>query len=185
MKLSQTEKIVYGIEGIKNELEAVVSGYRKSAMNSLQRVLGFVGKKNERNLVLARKWASCFSDDFIEKLNDGVAKGLITRLMVNYENDNALLESLSSLLVGKSLSRWDDSTVAQFERELTDVVHRVEEIALTSQEDLGENTLASAGLENLISGRIQELFGRLVKVVGEEEAEKVVEKIKNSLTLKQ
>ena len=105
--------------------------------------------------------------------------------MVNYENDNALLESLSSLLVGKSFSRWDDSTVAQFDRELMDVVHRVEEVALTSQEDLGENTLASAGLENLISGRIQELFGRLVKVVGEEEAEKVVEKIKNSLTLKQ
>ena len=185
MKLSQTEKIVYGIEGMKNELEAVVSGYRKSAMNSLQRVLGFVGKKNEGNLVLARKWASCFSGGFIEKLNDGVAKGLITRLMVNYENDNALLESLSSLLVGKSFSRWEDSTVAQFDRELMDVVHRVEEVALTSQEDLGENTLASAGLENLISGRIQELFGRLVKVVGEEEAEKVVEKIKNSLTLKQ
>ena len=105
--------------------------------------------------------------------------------MIGYEDDSALLESLSSLLVGKSFSRWDDATVAQFDRELTDVVHRVEEMALCSQEDLGENTLASTGLENLISGRIKELFGRLVKVVGEEEAEKIVVKIKNSHVLSQ
>ena len=185
LKLSQTGKILGGIETIKNELEAVVSKYRKSAMNSLQRVLGFVGNENEGNLALAQKWASCFSSGFIEKLNDGVAKGLITRLLIAYENENALLESLSSLLVGKSFSRWDDSTVAQFDRELTDVVHRVEEIALSSQENLGKNTLASAGLENLISGRIKELFSRLVNVTGEEEAQKIVTKIKNSLDLKQ
>jgi len=182
---SQVKKLITGIKELKIELELVVSKYRQSAMNSLQRVLGFVGSKSEGNLVLAKKWASCFSENFIEKLNDGVAKGLITRLMIDYEDDNALLESLSSLLVGKSFSRWDDATVAQFDRELTDVVHRVEEMALSSQEDLGDSTLASAGLENLISGRIKELFGRLVNVVGEEEAERIVAKIKDSHAINQ
>jgi len=182
---SQVDKLIMGIREMKNELELVVSKYRKSAMNSLQRVLGFVGSKSEGNLVLAKKWASCFSESFIDKLNDGVAKGLITRLMIDYEDDKALLESLSSLLVGKSFSRWDDATVAQFDRELTDVVHRVEETALCSQEDLGNNSLASTGLENLISGRIRELFGRLIKVVGEEEAGKIVAKIKDSHALNQ
>jgi hypothetical protein len=182
-KVSQPEKLMTGIEGIKNELESVVSRHRKSALNSLQRVLGFVGNESEENLTLAKKWTECFPENFIEQLNDGVAKGLITRLAIDYEDDNTLLESLSSLLVGKPFSRWEDMTVAQFDRELTDVVHRVEETALCTQISLGRNTLASAGLENLISGRIKELLARLVKIAGEEEADKIMGQIKESCAL--
>ena len=181
---SQTEKLIQGVKKIKEELESVVLRYKQSAISSLQRVLGFVSKNHEENRGLAQQWASCFPESLVQKMNDGVAKGLITRMLIDYKEDNGLLESLSSLLVGKSFSRWEDSTVTQFDRELTDVVHRVEEVALASQETFEGNTLASAGLERLISGRMEELFERLTVVVGREKADEILSSVKNGDILK-
>ncbi len=176
---SSNNNLISKLKKIKFELEQVATKYENSAIGSLQRVLGIVSTKQEKNGVLAKQWASCFPESFLQKLNDGVAKGLITRMMKDYEEDSGLLESLSSLLVGKSFSRWEDSTVTQFDRELTDVVHRVEEAALASQETFGGNTLASAGLERLILGRIKDLYGRFSAIAGEERANEVLNKIKH------
>ena len=81
------------------------------------------------------------------------------------------MDSLATLLVGQPLARWDDSTIATFERELQTTVQQIEEAAL-EHSGLLEDSTAAQGLSKLVEGRIDELFGKLVDLVGEVEAER-------------
>ena len=185
LTLSDKELLLNAIKGSKKELQDVVLHFKKSASDSLQRVLGFVGTKEKGSRVLAKEWASCFPQEFIDELNDRVAKTLLLRMTMDYESDDAFLESLSFLLEGKSFTRWEDSTATKFDRELTEIVHRVEEAALLSESTFKKNTMAVKGLEKLISGRITELVNRLRMLSDEDRVISILENTKNrSLTKK-
>ena len=108
------------------------------------------------------------------QLTDGVAKGLLSRMRMPYETDALFLDSLASLLSGKTTSRWDDSTIANFDREVQNVVRRIEEAALSADANMKDNGEAVQGLANLVSGRIGELIGRLKDLVGEEQAHALI-----------
>jgi hypothetical protein len=162
----------------KKELENVVGVYNERATASVRRALAF-GHEDMGESVreTASRWAYCFAADFIDHLNDGVAKGLLSRMRTNYKTDELLLDSLSSLLLGKSISRWDDGTIALFDREIHEVVHRVEEAALFDDPTLTKAGTGPHGLAALVSGRITELFERLVRLVGAEEAKAIVSSV--------
>ena len=98
-----------------------------------------------------------------------------------YDSDELLLESLASLLVGKSLSRWDDSTVAIFDRELQNVVRRIEDIALSSDGIRSDGRKGERGISELVRGRMTELFERLAQIVGMEDARQVLESVPTNL----
>jgi hypothetical protein len=89
-----------------------------------------------------------------------------------YETDAALLDSLGSLLVGKTVGRWDDSTVTAFDREFHNVVRRIEDASLSS----GTKSNAD-GISALIYGRMLELYDRLVGLVGKREAQEIVDTV--------
>jgi hypothetical protein len=162
----------------KKELEKVVDVYYERAAASVRRALAF-GHEDMVNSVreTASKWAYCFTQEFVDHLNDGMARGLLSRMRTNYKTNELLLDSLSSLLVGKSVSRWDDSTIAPFDREIHDVVHRVEEAALSGDPSLTKGGAGAHGLAALVSGRMTELFERLVRLVGAEEAKAIVSSV--------
>ncbi|MBK7782278.1 MAG: hypothetical protein IPJ58_16190 [Ardenticatenia bacterium] len=119
---------------------------------------------------LTAHWAQCFPTSLGLSIGDGHAKGLLTRLGLTYNTDEQLLDSLSSLLVGKSIRRWDDGTVAQFERELETAIGRIEDKALqTDLSVLGESAVDS--LAALVCGRMQMMYDQLVRLVGRKRAD--------------
>ena len=177
-RVEQLSQLLKALAACKKELMDVVAIYRDHVAVSVRRALG-LGHQDAYQDVreTASRWANCFSDDFIGNLTDGIAKGLLSRMQMPYDSDEKLLESLSSLLVGRPLSRWDDSTVAVFDREIQDVVHRIEEAALSAEMSLMKQGVATQGLAKLIHGRMTELFNRLVNLVGPEEAETLLSSV--------
>ena len=121
---------------------------------------------------VAKEWAGCFSDSFVARMGPASTTTTLLKIMqMKYRSDEKLVDSLATLLVGQPLARWDDSTIATFERELHTTVQQIEEAAL-EHSGLLEDSSAAQGLSRLVEGRIDELFGKLVDLVGEVEAEK-------------
>ena len=163
------------------ELMGVSAVYHEYAAAAVRRTLAFGHDETDRNVrEVAREWADCFAESFIEQVTDGIVKGLLSRMRTSYESDALLIESLSSLLVGKPLSRWDDSTIAVFDRELQSVVRRVEEMALAGDATPLDQGAASHGLAELVRGRMTELFERLVTLVGSEAAQETLIAVQTS-----
>jgi|LSQX01.2.fsa_nt_gb hypothetical protein len=160
------------------ELAGVASIYAGHAATSLRHNVALGGDSHNDNVrSAAKRWAGCFCDGFVESLSDGVAKGLLARMQMAYDSDELLLNSLSSLLVGKPLSRWDDSTVAVFDREFQSIVRRIEDIALSSDGILSSENGDKSGIRELVRGRMSELFERLAKLIGVDEATSVLQSI--------
>lgn len=168
------------LEAVKHELDQIVKVFEKQAEQAIRKVLGFSAKNKSVNVrTLVRDWASCFPEEFMSHFTDNVAKGLISRMLMDYRKDSLLLESLSELLLGRPLSRWDDRTIRPFEQALNDKVHLIEENALDANvKSLGRGA-AIDGIKNIITGRINELYDRLVKLVGEETAKQAIQQSSN------
>ena len=97
-------------------------------------------------------------------------------IVMKYDSEEAFIDSLSSLAVGRPVSRWDDSSVAAFDREVHAVVTRIEESAWAHS----SKSVSDEGLKNLAAIRIRSLFLKLVDVVGENEARRMVTRIMNN-----
>jgi hypothetical protein len=171
--VAQNNKLMAHIKKCAEELESIAAVYGEQASASIRNAIG-LGRTaaTERVIDVCQRWAACFSDGFIEKLSDGVAKALLSRMRMPYETDAGLLDSLGSLLVGKTVGRWDDSTVATFDREFHNVVRRIEDTSLS-----GGEKADAGGISELIHGRMVELFDRLVGLVGKSEAHSIIDSI--------
>ncbi|TWT50978.1 hypothetical protein Pla22_37220 [Rubripirellula amarantea] len=152
-----------------DELENVASSYTEQASEIVRASLTVGNDPNSDQSVraIAKQWASFFPGQFIEKLSDGVAKGMLSRMSLEYESDSLLIDSLASLLVKKSVRRWDDSMAAAFDREFTAYVSKIENSARTFPAPTPQ---LQEGLSRLVLGRIQELYHQLSDLVGEDEA---------------
>jgi hypothetical protein len=171
--VAQNNKLMAHVKKCAEELEGIAAVYGEQASASIRNAIGLGrARDKERVLDVCQRWAACFSDRFIEKLSDGVAKALLSRMRMSYDTDAGLLDSLGSLLVGKTVGRWDDSTVATFEREFHNVVRRIEDASLA-----GGDKADAGGISDLIHGRMVELFDRLIGVVGKSEAQAIIDSI--------
>ncbi len=90
-----------------------------------------------------------------------------------YDSEEAFIDSLSSLIIGRPINRWDDSSVAAFDRELLAVVTRIEESAWAHS----TKSVSDEGLRNLATTRIRSLFLKLVDLVGENQAHDIMKGI--------
>jgi hypothetical protein len=175
------EQLLHAIGVCMEELMSMTAKYRKQAATSVRRLLASGRDGTDCGVRdIAHQWASCFPEPFMASLTDGIAKGLLARMRTPYDTDATLIESLSSLLVGKSLGRWDDSTITLFDRELYTVVRRIEEAALASATSLQGQGPAIHGLAELIQRRIGELFEYLVHLVGATEAQETLSTVGTS-----
>lgn len=169
--LEDVDELLLAVRMARNELAGVTGGYRASAEHALRRLMGLGGTSAGVPLSeVAAAWSECFREAFVSKLADGIGKGLISRAATQYDTPVMLLDSVSSLLVGKTIDRWDDGTIPAFERELQSVVRRVEEAAIADATvAVGDGGGADA-LARLVAARIQELRTRLDRLVGAERA---------------
>lgn len=176
--IEKPRALLNAVDRCIRELTGVATIYAEQAKTSLKRSVGTRFSDNRESVRdIARQWSECFSDQFIEQLTDGIAKGLLSRLRMPYDTDELLINSLGSLIVGKPLARWDDSTVAVFDREIHTIVHRIEDRALSTEGIVERDLAATDGVKELVRSRIDELFGRLVDLVGVDEAHQVLDSI--------
>ena len=161
------------IKSARKELMGVTRTYERQASAAVRRAIRLGDREGGKDLRrVAKEWAGCFSQSFVERMGVASASTSLLKIMqMGYKSQAKLVDSLATLLVGQPLARWDDSTIATFERELQTTVQQIEESAL-ERSGLLEDSSAAQGLSNLVEGRIDELFGKLVDLVGEVEAER-------------
>lgn len=170
--------LLEGIASCKTELEGTVARYRELAAETLRRAVAPGARSKEEDLrAMAGRWANCLTNGSVDGLADGVAKGFVSRIRIPYDSDGKLLDSLSTLLVGKNLTRWDDSTAIQFERKTHEVVHLVEEAALSGNHALAPDNGSVDALAELVRGRMEEQYSRLVTMVGKRKAKAILDTI--------
>ncbi len=167
--LRDAVRVLSRITQCRGELESVTRRYQVAATETLRRSFGVAeGDLRLPLLEAAKRWAG-FLRNALPDQTDGVAKALVSRADGAYETEAKLLDSVSSLLLGKTLDRWDDSTVVSFEREVVATVRRVEEVAISGASDA--EGAAGEALAGLVQTRVRQLYGKLVDLLGESAAE--------------
>lgn len=172
----QTTKLLSEFKHCVDELENVAQSYTEQALKIVEVTLA-VGHDSSVDggvRALAKQWASYFPGQFVENLSDGVAKGLISRMSLDYESDALLIDSLASLLVKKSVRRWDDSIAAAFDREYTNYVSKIENAARNYP---APSAVLREGLSRLVFGRMQQLYSQLAELVGELQATEMLQQL--------
>lgn len=172
--------VIVALQAVMRELTEVAGVYAAHAATCVLRAVALTQDAPTVRDVASR-WARCFSAVFTEDLTDGVCKGLLTRMQMEYTSDDLLLDSLASLLVGKPLSRWDDSTLPAFERELTSTIHRIEDSALDAGNTLQLGDEARQGLVSLVRGRMTELARRVADLLGPEKTDELFDSLRSEL----
>ncbi len=161
--------LLESLEECKNELSKVINSYQQKAISSLRRALSLNWKsENGQVKEIARRWALCFPDELSEALNDKESKGLLSRMRMPYPSDAKLIDSLSGLFLQKTINRWDDSYIANFDREIHSAVRRIEESALSFE--FTASGAVKNGLANLVQERMNIMYERLTDIVGPKEA---------------
>jgi hypothetical protein len=174
--VDKTKQFLDAFKACVEELENVADAYTNQAIRIVATSLsvGFNDDTSASVRDMAKKWASYFPEQFVENLTDGVAKGMLSRMSLDYESDSLLIDSLASLLVKKSVRRWDDSMAATFDREFTSYVTKIENAARSYP---APTDGLKDGLSRLVLGRVQQLFTQLSSLVGKEEAAKMVQQL--------
>jgi hypothetical protein len=173
VEVVQYQKLMKRVDGCADELAAVATAYGEKAGDCIRNCIGLGRSQSDQTISqICVRWASCFSDDFVESLSDGSQKAFVTRLNHDYGSDNALVDALGNLLVGRGLSRWDDSTIHAFQREFQNRVRSVEDASLTATAGAD-----SEGVTELIYGRIQELYDRLEERIGRDASQAILDSV--------
>ena len=151
----------------KEELEKVPELYFETARKA---VLSAIQLSNPgRNPVIrnTKKWLSYFDFDETMKIKDGTSRAFINRVMNPYKEDNQLLNSVSSLLRGKDITDWEDSDAFAFEKEILEVVHRIEDFVMSTDDNAALGESAKVNLAHLALNRMATLRDKMIHLVGE------------------
>ena len=166
-----TQRLVAGVRRIKSELESVAEVFRNEAVQALGQMLDMRGVPNGTGVRdQAATWAAYFSKSFRLQLPDHVTKGVLTRLSSPYRDDAALVNALSTLLLGRTLGQWDDSVVPAFRRQLRGTFEVIESTAVAVAGSKMLDAEAKKGLASMAEARTRSVAEHLAEVLGSEEA---------------
>jgi hypothetical protein len=159
------------LSGLKEELESVLSKVCAQANDVVQRVLniGLDGRKISLASVCQR-WTKCFCLPDLQRAGGAQAVAFITRLEQQYDNDELLLDSLASQLIGQPVARWSDGSLVDFERALSETIRSVEDEAVRLATSGNANDVIKNNLSRLIEARIQGLYENLRLLTGQSQA---------------
>ena len=115
----------------KAEIEGVLLWNYEAAARAIRSAFPTLNGRTTTLRKVVSAWAGFFPGSVAQEVKDGIARAFITRTRMNYETDHAMADALAALLVGKRISRWEDSSIVVFERELGAVIRRVEDTVLT------------------------------------------------------
>ncbi len=171
-------KVRQALDPLRAELDNVSDSYVRKASTSIHQALARAQADVKAGVQqVAKQWASYFPEAVTATGLPGIAKGLLSRMKMSYDDDALFVNSLSLLVVGRSIEDWDDSTAIEFDSKIQELTHRIETTALRSSAvvDLEDARDVREGLSHLVSERIEDLYGQLVQLVGKEASMKFVQ----------
>jgi hypothetical protein len=177
--ISQEEwkKLIKAIKKWKKELEGIVEQYYLSASRTILSTLQMGNETSARNAGTA--WVKILPRELQQSLKEDSTRAVIERFSFPYDDDHALIDSISSLLIGKRIDRWDDSTITLFDREFKNIIHRIEDDALNSPMSDGNEEKVAI---DLLCARIDNLYKKLELIIGKDEASSQIKKMMQSST---
>ena len=171
------EELLRGVKHIKEELDGVARAFQREAVQALGQALAARGVGTSVNggrdtdvRAQASMWASWFPKSVTSHLPDHVTKGVLSRLRSPYRDDVALLNALSSLLVGLPIHEWDDTVVSSFRRQLRQALDSIEGtvIGLSRVSDVDPGL--RDGLGKLTEARAWTVAEQLADILGHDVA---------------
>lgn len=160
------------LRGAVEELEAITETYYSFAETSLMDALKLRASSDVVEQV--RNWTELIPADAAATVTNSVAKALYTRFTISYDSPHRLIDSIASLLVDKTVNRWDDSTLSAFDRALRSAISQLEEYAM----EIARQRPATAGnLSKLAVVRMKNLYGYLKDILGQDDARKTLLRI--------
>jgi hypothetical protein len=163
-----------------HELDGVVEQFRAEAVTTIRRTLDVGFDRREVSLAKAcQRWTKCFLIAELRAAGGSQAAAFVNRLSQAYDTDDLLLDSLASQLVGQPVARWEDSSIAAFERALSEIVRSVEEesVRLAVAGRSNPNPVVVSNLSRLIEARIRGLYESLGTLIGESKARDALHRV--------
>ena len=121
----ESAQVLLTLKGLRSEIEAVLSNYLAQVARITRRIFGLSGGDIEGLRNDLRKWVSSCEPDLREYVEDPQCSGMLERIRSEYETDLKLVESLASLVTGRSVAHWDDGYLKQYELGLLSLIDRL------------------------------------------------------------
>jgi hypothetical protein len=121
----ETTQVLLTVKGLRSEIEAVLSNYLAQVARITRKTFGLSEGDIEGLRNDLRKWVSSCESDLREYVEDPQCSGMLERIRSEYETDLKLVESLASLVTGRSVAHWDDSYLKQYELGLLSLYDRL------------------------------------------------------------
>lgn len=165
---------------LRDDLGSISDTYARKASTSIQQALARAHNDSSQGVQkLAQQWASYFPEAVAATGLPGIARGLLLRMKMSYDDDELFLNSLALLVVGRPIDDWDASTAIEFDGKIQELVHRIETTALrqSSTVDLNDAEEIRDGLSHLVTERIEDLYEQLIRLVGPDRSRDLVSTI--------
>ena len=180
MNGADADKILRALHDCKTEMENVVQWNYDAAERAIRSAFPALNGKEATLRQVVGAWAEFFPGSVAQEIKDGIARALITRAQMKYENDSAMADALSALLVGKRIARWEDSSIIVFERELGAVIRRVEDTVLSLA--AANDDARHQSIVDIATSRLQASLRAITNVAGSEHARTIVARTLQQLT---
>lgn len=178
-QVTDLDKAVDAIRAAKTELEEVPRRFEMSAAEAVRRSLGVADVADRGLRSICAIWLAAIPQSIREQLkanrDDPRPGALVERMMIQYESDDQLLQSLCSLVADTRPSRWEDTTPAVFARSFDDTVRRIEGAAVEAAVETKLSDSEKVSMARLGQARLRSVLGMLSDVVGRNEAARLAQ----------
>ena len=172
--------LLHALSQCKEEVEGVLHWNYGAAERAIRSAFPASDDDDATLREVVRAWAAFFPASVVREVKDGIAQALISRARMRYDTDQALADALAVLLVGKRISRWEDSSIVVFERELGAVIRRVEDAVLGLS--TAEDEIRSQSIVDIATSRLQASLRAIANTVGADEARTITVRTLEQLT---
>lgn len=153
--------LIANLENARNEIDLLRDQFAQDAVGVIAESFrsAYLGVDP---LEAVTAWAGCFDAASLDRRDDlRIVDRAVLRKAVEAVNGRfspkSLANALSSILLQRSLDKWDDRTAAQFRSALRDARERIEAAALDTE-------TPTAALRPIVHARVEELTRMLVKI---------------------
>ena len=153
--------LIAGLEAARNEIDHLRDQFAQNAVDVIAESFrsAYLGVDP---LEAVTAWAGCFDSESLDRRDDlRIIDRAVLRKAVEAANGRfspkSLANALSSILLQRSLDKWDDRTGAQFRSALRDARERIEAAAL-------DTPFPMMALRPIVQARIDELTCMLVRI---------------------
>ena len=172
--------LVQALSECKVEIEGVLHWNYEAASRAIRSAFPAVNGSDASLRETVAAWAEFFPRTVVQEVKDGISQALISRARMRYDTDQALADALAALLVGKRISRWEDSSIVVFERELGAVIRRVEDTVLNLP--TVASGLRSQSVVDIATSRLQASLRLIANAVGSNEARNITVRTLEQIT---